>query len=78
MCVCIYIYFFFLRELIHMAINFLKIFFLIDQITLLLLLPLERETSDKAIIAETYSSLLISVPLIKEKLRTNSRNIILL
>lgn len=78
MCVCIYIYFFF-SERAHTYGNKLsQIFFLIDQITLLLLLPLERETSDKAIIAETYSSLLISVPLIKEKLRTNSRNIILL
>lgn len=67
MCVCIYIYFFF-SERAHTYGNKLSqnFFFLIDQITLLLLLPLERETSDKAIIAETYSSLLISVPLIKE------------
>ena len=61
-----------------MAINFLKNFFKIHQITLLLLLSLERETSDKAIVAETYSRLFISVPPIKEKLRTNSRSIILL
>ena len=61
-----------------MAIKLSQKFFKIDQITLLLLLPLERETSDKAIITETYSSLFISVPPIKEKLRTNSRSIILL
>ena len=52
MCAYIYIYIYIISERAHKYGNKLsQKFFKIDQITLLLLLPLERETSDKAIIA---------------------------